>query len=399
MSKDTHCILNRREINCSASTASPNTIMNYSNKKVILNISKIIIFAFVISLKFFTINAFSLAVQQDPIGIYCIKDNGIRAISEWVEIDFEGDNYLEYYYFDSNGYLIMNGITPDGYIVNERGQWIENGIVQRKYYAIPTTKKITNDSNNTNIKRDQPRLRNDDRNYIFVIALVIIVLIIFLYIKSLSSDNTQYKRKNYDNYKAPYQSNYSRNTTINNDTTISRSIWWHLRSDTDKRGEEGEDAASERLKYLGKDFVVLRNVNLPRSNKEPVQIDFLCISKKGIFVIEVKNWLGKVTGNYEDEIWHSQFNYTINDQKNPVKQNEWHVDVVKRFIRQSMIFHSIVVFTDRADIGWLDKKQNRTYITNIDNLNNVIYNIYESTKVIPYGNYKSVAGNLRKYAE
>ena len=82
---------------------SPNTIMNYSNKKVILNISKIIIFAFVISLEFFTINAFSLVVQQDPIGIYC-----------------------------SNGYLIMNGITPDGYIVNERGQWVDKGIVQRK---------------------------------------------------------------------------------------------------------------------------------------------------------------------------------------------------------------------------------------------------------------------------
>ena len=373
--------------------------MNYSNKKVILNISKIIIFAFVISLKFFTINAFSLVVQQDPIGIYCIKDNGIRAISEWVEIDFEGDNYLEYYYFDSNGYLIMNGITPDGYTVNERGQWIENGIVQRKYYAIPTTKKITNESNNANIKRDQSRLRKDDKSYFFVIALAIVILIIFLYIKSLSSDNTQYKRKDYDNYNAPYQPKHSRNTTTNNDTTVSRSIWWHLRSDTDKRGEEGEDAASERLKYLGKDFVVLRNINLHRSNKEPVQIDFLCISMKGIFVIEVKNWLGKVTGNYEDEIWHSQFNYTINNQKNPVKQNEWHVDVVKRFIRQSMIFHSIVVFTDRADIGWLDKKQNRTYITNIDNLNNVIYNIYESTKVIPYGNYKSIAGNLRKYAE
>lgn len=378
---------------------SPNTIMNYSNKKVNLNISKIIIFAFVISLKFFTINAFSLVVQQDPIGIYCIKDNGIRAISEWVEIDFEGDNYLEYYYFDSNGYLIMNGITPDGYTVNERGQWIDKGIVQRKYYEIPTSKKITNESNNANIKRDQSRLRNDDKSYFFVIALAIVILIIFLYIKSLSSDNTQYKRKNYDNYNAPYQPNYSRNTTINNDTTISRSIWWHLRSDTDKRGEEGEDNVAEELKYLGKDFIVLRNINLPRSNKEPVQIDFLCVSKKGVFVIEVKNWLGKVTGNYEDEIWHSQFNYTINGQKNPVKQNEWHVDVVKRFIRQSMIFHSIVVFTDRADIRWLDKKQNRTYITNIDNLNNVIYNIYESTKVIPYGNYKSIAGNLRKYAE
>lgn len=373
--------------------------MNYNNKNIIAYICKIIIFVVVFCLKLFEFKTLSLMVQQDPIGIYCIKDNGIRAISEWIEIDFEGDNYLEYYYFDSNGYLIMNGITPDGYIVNERGQWTDNGIVQRKNYVIPTTKRITNESNNTNIKREQPRLRNDDRSYIFVIILVIVILIIFLCLKSLSSDNAEYKRKNYDNYNAPYQPKYSRNTTINNDTTVSRSIWWHLRSDTDKRGEEGEDNTAEILKYLSKEFIVLRNINLPRSNREPVQIDFLCISNKGIFVIEVKNWLGKVTGNYEDEIWYSQINYTINEQKNPVKQNEWHIDVLKRFVKYNMKFYSIIVFTDRADIGWLDKKQNMTYITNVNNLNNVIYNIYESTKVIPYGNYKSVAGNLRKYAE
>ena len=340
-------------------------------------------------------------VQQDPIGIYCIKDNGIRAISEWVEIDFEGDNYLEYYYFDSNGYLIMNGITPDSYVVNERGQWIDNGIVQRKYYKIPNPKKLTNDNESTTIKNDGSRSKNNNASYFYIIVFAIVLLLLLLYKKSSTSDDKEHKSKKYHDYSEPYHPKYykkSTATTTNNDTTISRSFWWHLRSDTDKKGEEGEDKAAERLKYLGKDFIVLRNVNLPRSNKDPVQIDFLCISNKGIFVIEVKNWLGKITGDYEDEIWHSQINYSINEQKNPVRQNEWHIDVLKKFIKQNMSFYSLIVFTDRADIGWLDKKQNRSYITNIDNLSNLIYSIYESSNVILYGNYKSVAGYLRKFA-
>ena len=68
-----------------------------NNKNVIAKISKIIILAMFFSVKIFATNIYSLMVQQDIIGIYCIKDNGERATSEWVEIDFEGDNYLEYY--------------------------------------------------------------------------------------------------------------------------------------------------------------------------------------------------------------------------------------------------------------------------------------------------------------
>lgn len=372
--------------------------MCYDSKNIIINISKIIIFAIIISLKIFTTNAFSLVVQQDPIGIYCIKDNGVRAINEWVEIDFEGDNYLEYYYFDSNGYLIMNGFTPDGYTVNERGQWIVNGIVQRKYYQISNSQKATNDSN-ASIKWNERGITSNNSAIFFAIVFAIALLPVFLFIKSAVSDKAskKYKSRKNDNYNATYQPKRSRNATINNDTTVSRSFWWHLRSDTDKKGEEGEDKVAEELKYLGDDFIVLRNVNLPRTNKDPVQIDFICVSNKGIFVIEVKNWLGIVTGDYEDEIWYSQIYDIVNEQKNPIKQNEWHIDVLKRFIRQNMTFYSIIVFTNRANIEWLDKKQNRSYITNIDNLNNVIQSVYKSANIMVYSNYKSVAGYLRRF--
>lgn len=343
-----------------------------------LKIGEIVLLTIIFCLNVFIIKAFSLMVEQDPIGIYCIKDDGLKAINEWVEIDFEGDNYLEYYYFNEKGYLIMNGVTPDGYMVNERGQWIQNGVVQRKKYEVYIPNQKVNEINNNKQKQEK---RNVSSSYL--VAIVTILLFIVIISKAKGTNKPQYKNKNVNkNYynsgqeKIDKQKIYHKNTTIDNDTTIKRSIFWHFRSDTDKKGEEGEDEVAEVLKSIGKEFIVLRNINLPRTNKDPVQIDFLCISNKGIFVIEVKNWLGEITGNYDDEIWHSQINYAFNDQKNPVRQNEWHIDVLKKIIKQNMTYYSIIVFTDRADISWIDKKQNKTYITNINYLNNKIYSIY-----------------------
>ena len=375
--------------------------MNYNNKKVIIRISKITIFVVVFCLNIFKINTFSLMVEQDPIGIYCIKDNGARAINEWVEIDFEGDGYLEYYYFDRNGYLIANDITPDGYMVNERGQWTHNGVVQRKYNGTNISKQKVDETKDKldQIEERKIKYKNNSSFNLLLIIIFILVLLFIVIVYKLSKP--KYKDGSYYNSNKDIKDNqtkyYDRNTINKNDTTIKRSIWWHFRSDTDKRGEEGEDLVAENLKYIGNEFIVLRNINLPRVNKDPVQIDFLCISKKGIFVIEVKNWLGEITGKYQDEIWHSKIYDIINEQKNPIKQNEWHIDVLKRFIKQSMTYYSIIVFTDRAEIDWLDKEQNKTYITNTSYLNNKIHSIYESSGVKPYNDYKSVAGYLRRF--
>ena len=65
---------------------------------------------------------------QDTNGVYCIKDDGTKAVSEWITYDFEVDGLLEYYYFDWDGYLLTDTYTPDGYYVNYMGQWTENGI-------------------------------------------------------------------------------------------------------------------------------------------------------------------------------------------------------------------------------------------------------------------------------
>ena len=41
------------------------------------------------------------------------------------------------YFFDANGKMLANTITPDGYSVNSDGAWVVNGVVQTQYVSSP----------------------------------------------------------------------------------------------------------------------------------------------------------------------------------------------------------------------------------------------------------------------
>ena len=48
----------------------------------------------------------------------------------WNWIASNNDGIAECYYFNADGTILINTITPDNYIVNENGAWVVNGIVQ-----------------------------------------------------------------------------------------------------------------------------------------------------------------------------------------------------------------------------------------------------------------------------
>lgn len=60
------------------------------------------------------------------------KGNGSYSNNGWEWIDNDGDGTAESYYFDNNGWLLVNTTTPDGYTVNENGAWVINGVIQTK---------------------------------------------------------------------------------------------------------------------------------------------------------------------------------------------------------------------------------------------------------------------------
>lgn len=58
--------------------------------------------------------------------------DGSYAKDCWTWLDGNQDGISECYYFDGNGYMLANTVTPDGYLVNGDGAWTVDGVVQTK---------------------------------------------------------------------------------------------------------------------------------------------------------------------------------------------------------------------------------------------------------------------------
>lgn len=74
---------------------------------------------------------------------------GEKQSGGWMWIDADGNGAQECYYFDTNdGHMYVNTTTPDGYTVNEKGQWTVNGVVQTKARTNTTNTQTTENANN-----------------------------------------------------------------------------------------------------------------------------------------------------------------------------------------------------------------------------------------------------------
>ena len=70
--------------------------------------------------------------QQEGEHWKYLNNDGTYSAHTWQWIDGNGDGISESYYFDDNGFLYLDTITPDGYSVNQDGAWVVNGEVQTK---------------------------------------------------------------------------------------------------------------------------------------------------------------------------------------------------------------------------------------------------------------------------
>lgn len=94
--------------------------------------------------------AFAGQWQKNDSGWWYDNGNGTWPAATWQWIDGNNDGTSECYYFDSNGYMLSNTTTPDGYTVNADGAWTENGVVQIQSISTPVS--VTNESSASTAK-------------------------------------------------------------------------------------------------------------------------------------------------------------------------------------------------------------------------------------------------------
>lgn len=78
--------------------------------------------------------------EKDNVGWWYKHKDGSYPKAGWEQI--EG----KYYYFDENGYMLHDSITPDGYVVGTDGAWIES-IVPAKRSAAEKAESVNDFSN------------------------------------------------------------------------------------------------------------------------------------------------------------------------------------------------------------------------------------------------------------
>ena len=126
------------------------------------------------------------------------------------------------------------------------------------------------------------------------------------------------------------------------------------RSGDQNRGQQGETEIYDTLKKLGGRKVMLSNCYLPLRNGETTEVDLILIHESGIYVIESKNYRGKIFGSEEQKYWTQSFS----DRKgsthkyrfyNPVWQNDTHIKALQRALGDAKVnIYSYIVFGDEC---------------------------------------------------
>jgi hypothetical protein len=113
--------------------------------------------------------------------------------------------------------------------------------------------------------------------------------------------------------------------------------WWREYTNY-KKGFEGEVMVAELLKLgLPDDFYLINDVKIKDVNGRVRNIDHVVLSPRGIFVIETKNWKGKITA-VEDR-WST----TIG---NPSRQTQKNALFIKKVIESLEHFKSMRIWVE-----------------------------------------------------
>lgn len=107
-------------------------------------------------------------------------------------------------------------------------------------------------------------------------------------------------------------------------------------------GDKGEAYFNNMLKsILRDDDVLIRNVCLQVNGKE-AEIDSLIINNNGIFIVEVKNYNGRLYGDIDDFEWMKEKvspggNVFYKQVKNPIKQIKRQTYILSQFLKENNI--------------------------------------------------------------
>ena len=176
------------------------------------------------------------------------------------------------------------------------------------------------------------------------------------------------------------------------------------------KGFFGEKTVALLLATLDKKKYRTINNLIIKAEGESTQIDHVVISNYGIFVIETKNYKGWITGYESSNYWKQVIYKENNNFLNPIKQNEYHVKLLKSTLKlfAEVPYYPIVSFASEADIR-VETNEDvvyeefllrtiRSYKTEVisDDLKNDLFNYLKTIKMMNKNYAKEHVQNIER---
>lgn len=109
--------------------------------------------------------AFAGSWKNDGTGWQYKNDDGSCTANSWQWIDGDNNGTAECYYFNQQGYCLVNTTTPDGCSVDDNGAWIVDGIVQTQRVAAQASQETTASKEDTAPKSSVVWLSKTGKKY------------------------------------------------------------------------------------------------------------------------------------------------------------------------------------------------------------------------------------------
>ena len=111
-------------------------------------------------------------------------------------------------------------------------------------------------------------------------------------------------------------------------------------------------------------YKTLQNIYVPYKDGTS-DIDVLVAHKKGIYVIESKNYSGWIFGSENQQQWTQMLNKNAKERfYNPIRQNKTHIKALSEYLQiEPSKMKSYIVFSERCELKKVPENTDRYVIT------------------------------------
>lgn len=150
-------------------------------------------------------------------------------------------------------------------------------------------------------------------------------------------------------------------------------------------GLEGEKKVTSLLKHLPEEFTVINNLQIRDGDNRQSEIDSLIIGNGHLYIVEVKNHKGHISGDASNQTWNQDVqsragNVYSRSLKNPVKQSTRQMYILKDMLNQKGLnpfIKQVVVFANES--AQLNVRNSRIPILNATEIISYIQNDVHNT--------------------